>query len=40
MDALLSIAEFLRSNGANGKEGLNKEVDKMGQYWRRKCCWV
>lgn len=32
MDALLSIGELLRSNGANGTEGLNKEVDKMGQY--------
>ena len=40
MDALLSGVELLRSNGANGKEGLNKEADKMGQYWRRKCCRV
>lgn len=40
MDAFLSIGELLRSNGPNGTVGLNKEVDTMGQYWRRKCCMV
>ncbi len=28
------------SNGVNVTEGLNKEVNKMGQYWRRRYCLV
>ncbi len=36
----LGVASVPYFNEANWTEVLNKEEEKMGQYWRRKCCWV